>query len=65
MTVALFDNLKGAATKAAKLAGQHADKLEPLVDKVGDVVDKQTKGKYAGQVNAAQAAAKKALREKR
>ncbi|MBF6137566.1 antitoxin [Nocardia otitidiscaviarum] len=59
----LFDNLKDAAGKAADLAAQHADKLEPVVDKAGDVIDQKTGGKYASQVDTAQEAAKKALRE--
>ncbi|WP_306363160.1 antitoxin [Nocardia sp. CC227C] len=59
----LFDNLKDAAGKAADLAAQHADKLEPVVDKAGDVIDQKTGGKYAAQVDTAQEAAKKALRE--
>lgn len=57
----LFDNLKDVAGKAADLAGQHADKLDPLVEKVGDVVDERTDGKFAGHVDTAQDAAKKAL----
>ncbi|WP_067815688.1 antitoxin [Nocardia inohanensis] len=59
----LFDNLKDAAGKAAELAGQHADKLDPLVDKVGDVVDERTEGKFAEHVDKVQDAAKKALHE--
>ncbi|MFI6867953.1 antitoxin [Nocardia sp. NPDC050406] len=59
----LFDNLKGAAEKAADLAAKHADKLEPMVDKAGDAIDAKTGGKYAGQVDSVQDAAKKALRE--
>ncbi|NNH74803.1 antitoxin [Nocardia uniformis] len=59
----LFDNVKNAAGKAADLAAQHADKLEPAVDKVGDMVDQKTAGKYAEHVDKVQDAAKKALRE--
>ncbi|WP_024801908.1 antitoxin [Nocardia sp. BMG51109] len=51
--------------KIADLAGKHADKFEPVIDKVGDAVDKQTKGKYAKQVDKAQQTAKKTLREQR
>ncbi|WP_280266260.1 antitoxin [Nocardia wallacei] len=57
----MFSNLK----KAAALAGKHADKLDPVIDKVGDAVDKQTKGKYARQVDKAQQTAKKTLRDQR
>ncbi|MFB7721911.1 MULTISPECIES: antitoxin [unclassified Nocardia] len=59
----LFDNLKDAAGKAAELASEHADKLDPLVDKVGDVVDERTEGKYAQHIDKVQDAAKKALHE--
>ncbi|UGT39314.1 antitoxin [Nocardia yamanashiensis] len=59
----LFDNLKDAAGKAAELAGQHADKLDPLVDKAGDMLDEKTSGKYAEHVDKVQDAAKKALHE--
>ncbi|MET9491705.1 antitoxin [Nocardia sp. NPDC006630] len=62
-TVGLFDNLKDVAGKAADLASEHADKLDPLVDKVGDLVDERTEGKFAGQVDKVQEAAKKALHE--
>ncbi len=59
----MFDQLKDAAGKAAELAGQHADKLEPLIDKAGDAIDQQTEGKFAGAVDKVQDAAKQALRE--
>ncbi|QLY34199.1 antitoxin [Nocardia huaxiensis] len=59
----MFDNLKDAAGKAADLAAQHADKLDPLVDKAGDLVDQRTEGKYAQHVDKVQDAAKKALHE--
>ncbi|MBF6149793.1 hypothetical protein A5780_10050 [Nocardia sp. 852002-20019_SCH5090214] len=59
----MFDQLKDAAGKAADLAAKNADKLDPVIDKVGDLVDKQTGGKFEKQVDAAQQAAKKALHE--
>ncbi|GAB4585060.1 antitoxin [Nocardia sp. IFM 10818] len=59
----LFDNLKDAAGKAADLASQHADKLDPLVDKAGDLLDERTEGKYAEHVDKAQEAVKKALHD--
>ncbi|BAW03776.1 hypothetical protein NSK11_contig00125-0015 [Nocardia seriolae] len=61
--VGMFDQLKDAAGKAAELAGQHTDKLEPLIDKAGDLLDKQTDGKFEGAVDKVQDAAKQALRE--
>jgi hypothetical protein len=47
----LFDRVKG-------LAGKHADKLEDAIDKVADVVDDKTGGKYAGQIDKGAEAAK-------
>ncbi|MFF2087924.1 antitoxin [Nocardia sp. NPDC058176] len=56
-----FKNLAG---KAMDLAAKNADKVDGVIDKAGDVVDAKTGNKFAGQVDAAQAAAKNALREK-
>lgn len=59
----MFDQFKNAAGKAADLAAKNADKLDPVIDKVGNAVDKKTSGKFEKQVDAAQQAAKKTLRE--
>lgn len=59
----MFDKLKDVAEKAKGVAGQHADKIDPLVDKAGDTFDEKTGGKYSGHVDSAQDAAKKKLRE--
>ncbi|WP_245664026.1 antitoxin [Nocardia arthritidis] len=56
-----FKNLAG---KAMDLAQKNADKLDAVIDKAGDLVDEKTGDKFTSQVDAAQAAAKKALREK-
>nr|WP_253814419.1 antitoxin [Nocardia amikacinitolerans] len=45
------------------LAKQNADKVDTVIDKAGDLVDKKTGGKFAGQVDSAQDAAKKAIRK--
>ncbi|CAM4469669.1 antitoxin [Nocardia ninae] len=58
-------DFKNLANKAVDLAQQHADKVETVIDKAGDLVDQKTGGKYAGQVDSAQEAAKKALREQK
>ncbi|MGK8521965.1 antitoxin [Nocardia asteroides] len=55
-----FKNLAG---KAMDLAKKNADKLDAVIDKAGDLVDEKTGKKYVSQVDAAQAAAKKSLRE--
>lgn len=52
--------LSQARVKAAQVADQHGDKVGRAVDKAGSAVDRQTKGKYRGQVDKAQAAAKQA-----
>lgn len=56
-------DFKNLANKAMDLAQQNSDKVEMAIDKAGDLVDKQTDGKFAGQVDAAQDAAKKAIRK--
>jgi hypothetical protein len=58
-------DFKGLANKALGLARKNADKVEPLIEKVGDAVDKKTGGKYAGQVDKAQEAARKAVRDQK
>ncbi|AXK86521.1 antitoxin [Nocardia farcinica] len=55
-----FKNLAG---KAMDLAAQNADKVDAVIDKAGDLVDEKTGGKFAGQVDAAQDAAKNAIRK--
>lgn len=56
-------DFKNLANKALDLAQQNSDKVDTAIDKVGDLVDKQTDGKFASQVDAAQEAAKKAVRQ--
>ncbi|WP_433599848.1 antitoxin [Nocardia sp. CA-135953] len=56
-------DFKNLANKALDLAQQNADKVDTAIDKVGDLVDKQTDGKFASQVDAAQDAAKQAVRK--
>lgn len=58
-------NLGNLAGQALQAAQQHADKLDPLIDKAGDLVDAKTGGKFAGAVDKAQDAAKDALRDKK
>lgn len=49
------------ALKTGKdLLAKNADKVDTVIDKAGDVVDKRTHGKYAGTVNKVQDAARKA-----
>ncbi|MEV6135938.1 antitoxin [Nocardia sp. NPDC051990] len=56
-------DFKNLANKALDLAKQNADKVDTAIDKVGDLIDKQTDGKFASQVDAAQEAAKKAVHQ--
>ena len=64
-----LDKLKGKqgdlVGKAKELAVEHGDKVESAIDKVGDVVDQRTKGKYAEKIDSAQAKAKDALEQER
>jgi ABC-type transporter Mla subunit MlaD len=49
--VGLFD-------KAKELASQHAEKVEEAIDKVADVVDDKTGGKYSEKIDKGAEAAK-------
>jgi antitoxin protein of toxin-antitoxin system len=51
----------GLFDKARKLAEEHADKVEQAIDKVADVVDDKTGGKYADKIDKGAEAAKNAL----
>ena len=41
----------GIFDKMKDLADQHADKVEDALDKVGDLVDDKTGGKYTDQID--------------
>jgi MT0933-like antitoxin protein len=47
--------------KVKNLLAKNADKVETVIDKAGDVVDKKTQGKYTSTVDKVQDAAKKAV----
>ena len=51
----------GFLDKAKDLLSKNADKVDTVIDKAGDLVDKKTQGKYASTVDKVQDAAKKAL----
>ena len=48
----------GFLDKARDLLGEHADKVEGALDKVAEVVDEKTGGKYADQIDKGVDAAK-------
>ena len=48
----------GLFDKAKKLAEEHADQVEQAIDKVADVVDDKTGGKYADKIDKGAEAAK-------
>ncbi len=48
----------GLFDKVKDLADQHADKVEGALDKVADVVDEKTGGKYGDQIDKGVDAAK-------
>ena len=50
----IFDDIKNAADA-------NEDKVEAVIDQVGDFVDEKTGGKYAGQVDQAQKIANEQL----
>jgi hypothetical protein len=51
----------GFMDKVKGMFGQHADKVEGGIDKVGDTIDDKTGDKYADKVDKGQDAAKDAL----
>lgn len=51
----------GFMDKVKGLISKNADKVDMAIDKAGDIVDQKTQGKYAGQVDKVQDAAKKAV----
>ena len=53
----------GFLDKVKDLVSKNADKVDTAIEKAGDLVDKKTQGKYAGQVDKVQEAAKKAARQ--
>ena len=50
----LFDNI-------GDLAKQHEEQIEAGIEQAGDLIDEKTGGKYAGQVDQAQAIANEKL----
>jgi len=54
--MSFLDKIKG-------LVAKNADKVDTVIDKAGDLVDKKTQGKYAQHVDKVQDAAKKAARD--
>ena len=51
----------GFLDKVKDAVSKNADKVETVIDKAGDIVDKKTQGKYTSQVDKVQEAAKKAV----
>lgn len=51
----------GLFDKAGDLAKEHEDKIEAGIDKVGDIIDEKTGGKYSEQVDQAQKTANEQL----
>ena len=52
-----LDDAKKLAEKAQDLAGEHRDQVKQGLDKVEDLADKATGGKYTDQIDAAGAKA--------
>ncbi|WNG86676.1 antitoxin [Mycobacterium sp. ITM-2016-00317] len=51
----------GFLDKAKALLSKNADKVDTVIDKAGEMVDKRTHGKYASHVDKVQEAARKAV----
>jgi hypothetical protein len=47
--------------KVKNLLARNADKVDTVIDKAGDIVDKKTQGKYTSTVDKVQDAAKNAV----
>jgi hypothetical protein len=56
-----LDNVKDLVDKGKELAAEHPDTVNQAIEKVGDLADDKTGGKFSGQVDAAENAAKNAL----
>lgn len=54
-------DVAAALARLRAFAAGHADEVSGLVDQVGAVVDRQTRGKYADKIRHAQAAARSAI----
>ena len=50
--------------KGQELASENSDKVHDAIDKVADIADNKTGGKYGDQIDKAAEAAKKAVPEK-
>jgi hypothetical protein len=57
----LKDALGQAKDKATELAGKHNATIDSGLDKVGEMADKATKGKYSDQIQAGRDKAKQTL----
>jgi len=57
----LKDALGQAKEKATEFAGKHNSAIDSGLDKVGEMADKATKGKYSDQIHNAGDKAKKTL----
>ena len=51
----------GFLDKLKDLASKNKGAVDTAIDKAGDIVDQKTQGKYSGQVDKVQKAAKKAV----
>lgn len=51
----------GFLDKAKDLLSKNADKVDTVIDKAGNLVDKKTQGKYSSTVDKVQEAARKAV----
>lgn len=55
-----LDKFKGRSEKLKDLARENDDKVDDAIDKIADVADDATKGKYSDQIDSAAEKAKDA-----
>ncbi|MEE1825079.1 antitoxin [Streptomyces sp. BE20] len=58
----MFENLKNIADKATDLAREHSGAIGQGLDKVADVIDGKTDGKYSDKIDTATGKAKDFIR---
>ncbi len=50
----LTDQAKNLADKALDFAGDNPEKLDSALDKIGDVIDERTAGRFSEQIDSAE-----------
>jgi hypothetical protein len=56
-----MDSLKGMFSKGTEMAAEHEDKIQDGIDKVADMADDKTGGKYSDQIDSGAEKAKEVV----